>query len=164
MALIKLNNQSLANITSAGLPSGTVLQVVQDTELTGLTTTSTSFADNAGLSVSITPQSTSNKILVLAQFGMIASDSWNGGIGYYTIFRDSTNLGDSSLGAVALYQNVSGSATQAGSINYLDSPATTSAITYTMQMRTNNASYSIGTGSYAFGNGINSITVMEIAG
>ena len=155
------NAADLAKFANDGL-SGAVLQVVQDTELTGLTTTSTSFADNAGLSVSITPQSTSNKILVLAQFGMIASDSWNGGIGYYTIFRDSTNLGDSSLGAVALYQNVSGSATQAGSINYLDSPATTSAITYTMQ--TNNASYSIGTGSYSFGNGINSITVMEIAG
>lgn len=164
MALIKLNNQSLSAVTSAGLPSGTVLQVVQDTELTGLTTTSTSFADNAGLSVNITPSSTSNKILVLVQFGMQADNSYNGGIGYYTIFRDSTNLGDSGSGAIAIYQNASGGATQAGSINYLDSPATTSAITYTMQMKTNNASYPIGTGTYGSGNGINSITVMEIAG
>lgn len=151
-------------ITGAKLPAGSILQVVQDTELTGLLITSTSFADNAGLSVSITPQSTNNKILVLAQFGMYANNSWSGGIGYYTIFRDSTNLGDSSAGAVAIYQNTSGSATQAGSINYLDSPATTSSITYTLQMRTANASHSIGTGSYGGGNGVNSITVMEIAG
>jgi hypothetical protein len=155
---------ALTTIRDAGLPAGSVLQVVQDTQLTGLTTTSTSFADNAGLSVSITPQSTSNKILVLAQFGMYANNSWSGGIGYYTIFRDSTNLGDSTVGAVAIYQNVSGSATQAGSINYLDSPATTSAITYTMQMRTANASHSIGIGTYGAGNGLNTITVMEIAG
>ena len=79
-------------------------------------------------------------------------------------FRDSTNLGDSSVGAIAIYQNTSGSATQAGGITYLDSPATTSAITYTLQMRTANASHSIGTGTYGSGNGVNTITVMEIAG
>ena len=164
MALIKLNDQSLTNVTSAGLPSGTVLQVVQDTELTGLTTTSTSFADNAGLSINITPSSTSSKILILVQFGIFTTNSWSGGIAYYTLFRDSTNLGDSTNGAIASYTNVSGGHTNSGCINYLDSPATTSQVTYSMQMRTNNASYSIGTGTYNAGNGINSITAMEIAG
>lgn len=156
------NAADLAKFANDGL-SGAVLQVVSDTELTGISTTSTSFADNAGLSVNITPSSTSNKILVLVQFGIATNDTWNGGSGYYTLFRDSTNLGDSSTGAISSYQNVSGSHSSGGSINYLDSPATTSQITYTMQMRTNNASYAIGTGTQGQGNGINSITVMEIA-
>lgn len=163
MALTKVQDGGL-NLTDAGMPAGSVLQVVQDTELTGLTTTSTSFADNAGLSVNITPLSTSNKILIIAQFGIATNNSWSGGIGYYTLFRDSTNLGDSSTGAIGSYQNVSGGHSSGGSITYLDSPSTTSQITYTMQMRTANGSYAIGTGSHSNQNGINSITVMEIAG
>jgi hypothetical protein len=61
MALIKLNNQSLTAVTSGGLPSGTVLQVVQTLITTGASITSTTHVDSA-LTVNITPSSTTSKI------------------------------------------------------------------------------------------------------
>ena len=68
MALIKLNNQSLSNVTSAGLPSGTVLQVVYaKSTSTTFTSTSSSYADV--VTATITPSSSSSKVLVLSSGG-----------------------------------------------------------------------------------------------
>lgn len=66
MALTRINNQTLTNVTSAGLPSGSVVQMVTDTDstqyiLSGTDTTK----DVSGLSVAITPKSTNNKFLVM---------------------------------------------------------------------------------------------------
>ena len=66
MALIKLNNQSISSVTA--LPAGVggkVLQVVTATIQTQQESTSASFVDITGLSVSITPSSTSSKIFVM---------------------------------------------------------------------------------------------------
>ena len=64
MALTKLNNQSLSAVTSAGLPTGTVLQVLSTVKTDTFDTNST-MEDVTGLSVTITPSSSSNKILIL---------------------------------------------------------------------------------------------------
>ena len=56
---------AISRIGDAGLPAGSVLQVVQDVKLDTFTTSSTSFTDVTGLSVDITPSSTSSKVLVL---------------------------------------------------------------------------------------------------
>ena len=65
MAIITLNNNSLSSVTSlpAAISTGKVLQYVYDSMSTGVTSTSNSFAD-IGLTVSITPASTSNKIYI----------------------------------------------------------------------------------------------------
>ena len=53
-------------LPTAKLPAGSVLQVVQATTSTEVSTTSTSYV-SAGLSASITPTSSSNKILILVE-------------------------------------------------------------------------------------------------
>tara|TARA_R100000234_G_C4933270_1_gene149472 strand:- start:11 stop:268 length:258 start_codon:yes stop_codon:yes gene_type:complete len=66
MAITRLNNNSLTSITA--LPSavavGKILQVVSNTVTTNNTTSGTSYTDT-GLSATITPTSSSSKILVL---------------------------------------------------------------------------------------------------
>ena len=135
MALIKLNNQSLSAVTSAGLPSGTVLQVVQGVKSDISTLTSTSFVD-IGLSANITPSSTSSKILVSVQL-------W-GYSGQYIapnrLMRDTTEIGAAPNAGnrpttalpFSLPPNTDGSMSVA-TVQILDSPSTTSQITYKVQ-------------------------------
>ena len=137
---------------------GHVLQVVQSTITSTPSTTSTSFVDT-GLSVTITPTSSSSKILIMADYGTGSSNSSNGMV--TQLVRGSTSLfyrGDS-------YTN-SGGTYGAGSFAHLDSPATTSALTYKVQYLTQgsattvyfNASYS------GYASPTAHLTAMEIGG
>ena len=66
MAIIKPNNNTISAITAlpGAIPTGKILQVVQDTLTSQFSTSSSTYADT-GLTASITPSSTSNKILIL---------------------------------------------------------------------------------------------------
>jgi hypothetical protein len=114
-------------IPKAALPTGSVLQVVQSSYNTQATTTSSTFSDT-GLSASITPTSSTSKILVLYSLGYLLQD---------------TNLGGVQLlrGATVLQTSVrsTGSTTHASYLSneYLDSPATTSSTTYKIQFAKN---------------------------
>jgi len=115
--------------TFAEAGGGKVLQVVTATDGTERTTTSSSFVTGSNtLSVNITPSSTSNKIL------LIMSSTGRGGSGsngFYTIFKDGSNLGNASNGFT-----LADTGTSSGiAINYLDSPSTTSQITYDVRFR-----------------------------
>ena len=159
MALIKLNNQSLTAVTSAGLPSGTVLQVVNATYSIQTSTTSTTFV-STGLTATITPTSSSNKILCIYSTGAQNNSSANGS--KFTLFRGTvseTNLGHSTWGfgnfastAGALYAPVSGC--------IVDNPSTTSAQLYTLAMAANGGI----TVTSSFANTPASLVLMEIAG
>jgi len=160
MALTKINNNTLSAIT--GLPAGVggkVLQVVTATYATETDTSSTSYADT-GLSASITPSSTSSKILVLVnQTGLTKSTSDNAG--KIQLVRDATALimfeNDFGRTASTALNMVGGTGT-----NYLDSPATTSATTYKTQFACSVvASAVIRIGQ---NNSVQTITLMEIAG
>jgi len=133
------------------LPAGSVLQVLQGTSSTETTFTSTSFIGTT-TSVSITPTSTSSKILVTAVLPIQNST----GLIVYTLYRDAVNLGDSSSGLGRWY--VTNSDTNATML-FLDSPSTTSATTYTVRVRVTS-----GTGYYNIANEPSSIVVQEIAG
>ena len=174
MALIKLNNQSLTAVTSAGLPSGTVLQVVSATKTDKFTHSSTTFATVTGLTVDITPVSTSSKILVT--INVQGSQDVNANDGFVAIYRDSTPIGvgetdgNRTRNSFMLQSSAAGWA-ESGSMTTLDSPSTTSQITYSVKVAAKNASTifinrsennsdaTSGAGSMA-----SSITVMEIAG
>ena len=168
MALTKLNNQSLTAVTSAGLPSGTVLQVVQGTPPTSsYSQTSTSFADATGFTASITPQSSSSKILVMFT-GRIDNSSGNtvNTRGHIALLRGTTIIHKQFVGA---YIADSGASNRNfyDSINLssLDSPATTSQVTYKIQMASETTSNTINIeGSPASSNTYSSFTLMEIAG
>ena len=118
--------------------SGGILQVVSTTKTDTFSTTSTSYTDVTGLSVSITPRSTSSTILVTvdAGLGSDASASQN----YCRLVRDSTPIavGDAAGSrTVATFYNFATDAAEMtnASMSVLDGPATTSAITYKLQMR-----------------------------
>jgi len=164
-----------ANLSS-NLPAGSVLQVVSTTKTNTFSTTSASgtFADITGLSVSITPSSASNKILILAEV-RAATPSSNGS--FIRAMRDSTAIyiGDSGGGSrvrvSAQGYNADGNSNTNLTIMYLDSPSTTSSTTYKIQAcvggtsgtvyvnRSDNNSDNVFTGMSA-----SSITVMEIKG
>ena len=142
---------------SAGATAGQVIQVVSATDSTERATTSATFNDITGMTVSITPSSASNKVFIIASG---ASGVDGSGIAYYTILKDSTNLGDATDG-MAISRGNSASSYPNVAMNYLDSPATTSATTYKLQFRSTSGT----TNAFFNKDGCKgSITVMEIKG
>ena len=139
MALV-LNSSSITGLASSGgfssRQTGEVLQVVQGTYNTYTSSSSTSYIDS-GLSVSITPTSSSSKILVkVSQFLMIAGGN-QGQDCYLNIVRNSTQIWETLSQAINVYDQ-GGSGVEVGTficLNYLDSPSTTSAITYKTQVK-----------------------------
>ena len=94
MAIIEPNNNTISAITA--LPTGLggkVLQVVSTVRSTEITTSSTSYV-TTNCTASITPSSSSNKILIQISGGGRQND--DGGTAKYTVYRDSTNLNATS--------------------------------------------------------------------
>jgi hypothetical protein len=113
---------------------GHVVQVVQSTYVTETSTTSTSYSDT-GLSASITPKSSSSKILVLFSLGSSGVNNTAAEArGYYRLVRGSTELYVMDVRSYD-YGN-SGSITfVAHGQAFLDSPATASSVTYKIQQK-----------------------------
>jgi len=134
---------SKADGASAG-GGGKVLQVVQGTTST-VTTISTSTLTDTGLTATITPSLATSKILVLASQLAYIYDPVSGGTiaatGNYSLLRGATNILDNStafsFGAefATMPGGSSGEISTIISVNYLDSPSTTSATTYKLQAR-----------------------------
>ena len=137
-------------------PAGHVIQVVgskfDGQSANVIATTSTSFTDT-GLSVTITPTSTSSKILVTICCQLYTSSTAHGDV---AIFRGSTEILRSSFN----YDAAGGSAGQ-GSLQILDSPATTSATEYSIYIRSGNSSQT--TTHNGSSNSDSHITAMEVA-
>jgi hypothetical protein len=156
-ALVVNSSATALQFSTVGATAGQVIQVLSATDSTTRTTTSTSFVTASNtLSVTITPSSASNKILILISSSVYGMDV---AVNYYTIYRGSTNLGTSN-GFASAY-NGAGGLYAPLCMNYLDSPATTSAITYQVYMRIASS------GNTAYVNADNtkgSITCMEVKG
>jgi hypothetical protein len=125
---------NLTNATGLGygaMPAGSVLQVVQYSTESTVSTTSSSFTDVTSFSLSITPKFSTSKILVLTTLNGVYHNAAANQAASFRVLRGATQI------AVTL--NVSYSNTsidwQSSStcLNYLDSPATTSATTYKLQ-------------------------------
>ena len=141
-----------------------VLQVVTTTKTDFFTTTSGSLVDITNFNVSITPSSSSSKILVLANWLCgVSTDTLIG----FTLFRGSTAINQSTGGSTN-FSNINYSASanyvMNQSLNFLDSPATTSATTYKLQMSTGAGTATFNrTGGSVLNGGASNITVMEIS-
>ncbi len=162
---------SLVGATGLVYP-GRILQVIQAAKTDTFSTTSTSFVDVTGLSVSITPSSSNSRILVIGMLNLGASEGVYGS--HPRLVRNATTIfvGDaagSRTQAVAQFESPA-AASYPIAVNYVDSPASTSALTYKFQLRTNNGSYAAyvnrsvtdidGAG---FARGTSSIIVMEVS-
>ena len=134
--------------------AGQVIQVKTATDNTVRSTTSSSFVTASNtLSVTITPSSSSNKILLLVSTCLY--------IDVYsivlTIFKNGSNLTNDN--GFANIDGFGAGADTVASISYLDSPATTSAITYDVRFKVNAS-----TGNLNDGSVLSSITALEIKG
>jgi len=148
-------------LTDTSPKAGNVIQVINATYATSISTSSTSYSDT-GLSATITPSSTSSKILVFVDITGTQKGGTNGALGLQLV-RNSTSI--LLFESIALYTagTVSTNSVGACSTNYLDSPATTSATTYKVQYKAFEGTVyvnSVYTGSPSS----STITLMEIAG
>ena len=152
MALITLGVNGLG----VGV-GGKVLQVVSTAfTSTNTSTTSTSDVAVAGFSASITPSSVSNKVLVLVDVnGLSSTDTY----GLLKVYKDGSQL-IQIAGQFSYDGDASATENSSASVSYLNSPSTTSSITYAIYWKSGSA----GT-VYMNANGSTStITLMEIAG
>jgi len=114
---------------------GKIGQVIQTVKTDHTSTTSTSYADISGMSVDITPSSATSKILVLANVNTGQTLNYSSAV---QLMRDTTAIfiGDASSSrtrgsAGGISPKARGS--QQRNIQYLDSPSSTSALTYKLQ-------------------------------
>tara|TARA_Y100000022_G_scaffold137824_1_gene119859 strand:- start:427 stop:1263 length:837 start_codon:yes stop_codon:yes gene_type:complete len=127
-----------ANITTAKLTGETIIQVKTAVDTSIRSTTSQTFVTASNTAqVTITPRSTSSRMLVMCS-GCITPTDGDDAF-HTTIFRDSTNLGNSTNGLQ------SGNSVPGIVLTFhpfcmtvLDSPNTTSSITYGLQFRNRN--------------------------
>jgi len=124
---------------SSALVTGKVLQVVSNTA--GYTQTNNSTFTTTNYSINITPSSASNKILISA-YGTLDNQGTSGNRANATIFRDSTNIGDATNGLNSVYGS-NARVIAPFAMVVLDSPNTTSQITYTVRYRAVSGTVSI---------------------
>ncbi len=145
----------LTSASNTNFPAGSVLQVVQSTSSSNTSTSSTSFVDTT-VTLSITPSKSSNKILLIwagntYAYGGGADNAFN-----LRLVRNGTAVS----GEAECYISASGTSTEmvtTHSNTVLDSPATTSAITYKIQVK---ASYG---SNVIFNHTTSSITALEVS-
>ena len=150
-ALPAIDGSALTNLPGGGK----VLQVVTATDTTATSTTGTSFVAT-GLSASITPSSTSSKILAMSSQDWYIYGNDATTRAYTALYRDSTMLKDGQVG-----EYISGTSYISGSTSHivLDSPSTTSSVTYSTKLRVHGVNTTIFTESDSRKG---TITLMEI--
>jgi hypothetical protein len=159
-------------LTTTNPKAGNIIQVLQTIKKDRFTTSqavTSGYTDLTGLSVAITPSSSSNKILVTTQ---IYNGAANNAVNFFRLLRGSTFIEQPS-GTSAAGANYNAHAFSYYDANYqdstawsiLDSPATTSETTYKIQMAVTSGTSVIngyvGNSNNYFG--ISMITVMEVA-
>ena len=146
------------NNSTVQASAGQVLQVVQGSYATQVGPITTTYTDS-GLSASITPKFATSKILVMVNQSMYVSGGGLDSAGKFRILRGATEVFAAGEYSLYVYNPTSGTDLVVyQSVNYLDSPATTSSTTYKTQ----------GVGTYGAGLYMNAstasiITLMEIA-
>ena len=145
MSTLKVNSI----IPVAGVPTGGgggIIQVKSVVKTDVFSSTSSSFVDITGMSVNITPTSTTSKILVLAQISVVGEDAGTG----IMLDRDGTEPlkanADGSKQRFTMTGDYAGTSYDSqyggkkGVILFLDSPSTTNQVTYKLKAKTRTSS------------------------
>jgi P2-related tail formation protein len=149
-------------VASSAVDAGKVLQVVSNRVRTNISTSSSSYV-TMNFNVQITPSAATSKVLIIFQSGIGYQDTGGESFyAHYTLYRDSTNLAsNTSSGQQGVYfhglsyNDIFGHA----NIHHLDSPNSTSQITYTPYFKISNTSCTYNT----LLEGEHNITAMEIS-
>jgi hypothetical protein len=153
-------NQALVTNGSGVLSfagAGKVLQVVSTTYATQESTSSNTY-QTSNLAVSITPSSASNKVLIIVSGTQATSGAATECI--VSLFRDSTNLGSANNGISQAYSGA-GLVIAGMSVSILDTPNTTSSITYAVKWKAFSGAHAQ---ELQPNNSTSSIVALEIAG
>jgi hypothetical protein len=174
---VSASNITTGTLPKAQLPAGSVLQVISATKTDTFTASATeTFQDVTGLSVAITPISSSSKILILAYVALGSADNaWPG----MRLLRNSTNIciadaagsRSQTTGSFFLPNTDNQNSMSYLPIVFLDSPATTSSTTYKIQIngRTSfgatyvNRTHNDNNDQFSGKRAASTITVMEVA-
>ena len=167
MALTLNGSSNTIAPVSAVQPAGSILQVVQTVDSTSpYSITSTSYVDAGSLSVNITPASSSNKILIMATTNCQVFRQEDEATAGLRLLRDSTEIIEYPYAFVLEAESSSNSRVfycLNHPATYLDSPSSTSQLTYKIQLKvytdsnTNRLTYNQNSGKSI-------ITAMEVAG
>jgi hypothetical protein len=145
LSTIDSSGLATAGIARTNMYAGAVLQVVNAT-VTGDTTTTLATYGSTGLFATITPSSTSSKIICLTSSNVSYVASTGGAL-YIAFYRGTSGNGSgSSIGANPYYWVMTNSNTnyQPQQMMFVDSPASTSALTYTVMHRSQTAGQAVG--------------------
>jgi hypothetical protein len=129
---------TLKRLDASLIGGGKVLQAVTSSYTGSEESTSSNTFQASSLFVNITPSATTSKVLVMCSGTGGTSGSATGN--NITLYRDSTNLGDSTRGITSLYSGA-GTITAPFNINLLDSPSTTSQVTYKIYFKAHSGSH-----------------------
>jgi hypothetical protein len=164
-------------LTTTNPKAGNIIQVVHTIKSNGFSVSASTdnFSDITGLSATITPTSSSSKILIHFQTSYSANAGQRGS---FRLLRDSTvinaanadgqNTNQTIFPSLVTRDNAAMSIPVAGS--HVDSPATTSAITYKLQVGAESGASTIFVNADASGNtgstqykGVSNLILMEVA-
>lgn len=143
--------------------AGAVLQVVQGTLSSMVSTTSNGTFVTTGLAATITPKFSNSKIIAtVSSTGFATAVNAQCCV---TLYRNSTNLSASGFANIYWNGGTSGQSLAGLTFQCLDSPATTASTTYTVYFQNANTTNSVQFNAGALANTqIGSIILMEIAG
>tara|TARA_R100000455_G_C6203340_1_gene73327 strand:+ start:52 stop:552 length:501 start_codon:yes stop_codon:yes gene_type:complete len=161
MSQLKVNSIVPVGGVASGQAGG-VIQTIQTFKGDTTTTTSTSFSDITGMNATITPTSSSNKVLV--RFGIHLSSIHNPVI-IVNLLRGSTNIAQPTV--TDTYHSttqmwVDGDRMLNMNYEFLDSPSTTSSTTYKLQWRIHAGSHTVKLNGYYNNDQYNSTSTMTL--
>jgi hypothetical protein len=136
------SNQNITTykrLAASSMPLGAAVQTVMSNTSGGSSTTATSYTDVTSATVNITPGSSTSKVLVIvsgtSEFTAVVSGNVTGST---RLVRNSTVLQQQSYGTGFAFGGIAQSSPMG--FSYLDSPGTTSPLTYKLQQKTSNSS------------------------
>ena len=132
-------------------PAGHLIQTVTKEVRTSETTSSTSFVEMTGYAQSFTPKFNNSKIILTLSSSVYHNT--DNGHGYITFYRDSTHLSDNNEGIRLFQVGHDGKARwNFMYCTYVDTPNTTSAVTYKVYIRTTTGTFYLNYGSNYYSN------------
>ena len=163
---IQLENGNAPTAADLGFAAGSILQVVQETHTTQTELTTTGTWTDVSSSATITPTSANSKILVIHSAGGMGNASTATSVGM-RILRGTTNIASRARQAYLTEQSPTKYTQITWDMNFLDSPATTSAVTYKVQIYLENAGnirHNSSDSNISPTTSLSSTTLIEIAG
>ena len=153
-------------VLPAGFSGGLGTNLVQAFKTDKFTTTSTSYVSVTGLSITITPTSATSKVLLVASMAVGASGAFALQVSFArggSLLAQSTGNTTEGTYSSNIKEMVSGTSSGVPlTMVFLDSPASASAQTYTVDVKTNGTSVTVGGAVSSYG-AVSTLTAIEVA-